>query len=212
MTGPDTTDCASERPVSQHSEQRRTTAIEHCRKKAECKSAMTTTIVDEQTAPPQKKSRSDSKRTSQILAAICDLVKQGLSVRRAAEHLKVHHSTVGAWRSQDPQFGADLAAAEAQFIQSQLEIIKAAAKKGSWQAAAWMLERRLPAEFSQPQVQLNMPVEVEHKELSVVLAELEKSPEAHRLMPWIFESLPSANTATSPSPVMDVEAESSSAG
>jgi hypothetical protein len=68
--------------------------------------------------------------------------------------LRVHHSTVSAWRSQDAQFDDDLAAAEAEFIQNQVEIIKNAATKGSWQASAWLLERRLPAEFSQPQIQL----------------------------------------------------------
>jgi hypothetical protein len=160
------------------------TAIEDCREKAECTAAMTATTVEEQPAPPRKKSRSDLKRTPQMLAGICELVKQGLSLRRAAEHLKVHHSTVAAWRSQDPQFDVDVAAAEAQFIQGQLEIIQAAAKKGSWQASAWILERRLPAEFSQPQVQLSMPVnDVEYKELSVVLEELKQCPEARRLLP-----------------------------
>ena len=143
-----------------------------------------------------KKSRSQSKRTPLFLAAICELVKQGLSVRRAAEHLKVHHSTVAAWRSQDPQFDADVAAAEAQFIQGQLEIIKDAAKKGSWQASAWILERRLPAEFSQPQVQLSMPVNVEYKELSVVIEELRQSPEAMRLFPGLFDSLISLRKST----------------
>jgi hypothetical protein len=46
-----------------------------------------------------------------------------------------------------------------------------------------MLERRLPAEFSQPQVQLSMPVNVEYKELSVVLEELKQCPEARCLLP-----------------------------
>ena len=152
---------------------------------------MTGMAVDGQLASLRKKSRSDSKRTPQMLGGICELVKQGLSVRRAAEHLKVHHSTVAAWRSQDPQFDTDVAAAEAQFIQGQLEIIKDAAKKGSWQASAWILERRLPAEFSQPQVQLSMPVNVEYKELSVVVEELRQSPEAMRLLggSCLFDSL-----------------------
>jgi len=182
------------------------TAIEDCPEKAECKAAMGTTAVDEQPAPPRKKSRSDSKRTPQMLAAICELVKQGLSLRRAAEHLKVHHSTVAAWRSQDPQFDVDVAAAEAQFIQGQLEIIKAAAKKGSWQASAWILERRLPAEFSQPQVQLNMPVKIEHKELSVQLEELKLCPEARRILPpkiWGLigqESLQNTTEGSGPEP------------
>jgi hypothetical protein len=165
-------------------------AIEDCREKAENKSAMTATAVDEQPAPPRKKSRSDSKRTPVLLAGICELVKQGLSIRRAAERLKVHHSTVAAWRSQDPEVDTDVAAAEAQFIHGQLEVIKDAAKKGSWQASAWILERRLPAEFSQPQVQLSMPVNVEHKDLSVRLEELKQSPEARRLLsPELFQAL-----------------------
>jgi transposase len=140
-----------------------------------------------------------------MLAAICELVKQGLSLRRAAEHLKVHHSTVAAWRSQDPQFDTDVAAAEAQFMQGQLEIIKAAAKKGSWQASAWILERRLPAEFSQPQVQLSVPVNAEYKELSVVVEELRQSPEAMRLLggSCLFDSLLSTTESSEPEPASE---------
>jgi hypothetical protein len=50
------------------------------------------------------------------------------------------------------------------------------------QPSAWILEQRLPAEFSQPQVQLSMPVNVEYKELSVLIDELMQSPEAMRLL------------------------------
>jgi len=98
---------------------------------------------------------------------------------------RVHRDPPG-----DPQFDADVAAAEAQFIQGQLEVIKDAAKKGSWQASAWMLERRLPAEFSQPRVQLSVPMNVEYKELSVLVDELRQSPEAMRLLPKeLFDTL-----------------------
>jgi hypothetical protein len=48
----------------------------------------------------------------------------------------------------------------------------------------------LPAEFSQPQVQLSMPVNVEYKDLSVRLEELKQSPEARRLLsPELFAAL-----------------------
>jgi hypothetical protein len=49
------------------------------------------------------------------------------------------------------------------------------------EASAWLLERKWPTHFSQPQVQLSMPVNVEYKELSVLLEELKQCPEARAL-------------------------------
>jgi hypothetical protein len=69
----------------------------------------------------------------------------------------VHHTTVGRWRKELPEFDTAILAAEAAFIDSQIANIRAAAKT-SWQASAWLLERKWPAHFSQPQVQLSMPV------------------------------------------------------
>jgi hypothetical protein len=138
---------------------------------------------------PQSKSRSERKRTAKMLSAICELVKNGLSVSHAAEKLHVHHTTVGRWRKELPEFDAAILAAEAAFIDSQIANIRAAAKT-SWQASAWLLERKWPAHFSQPQVQLSMPVKVEHKELNVLLDELNQSPEARRLLsPELFAAL-----------------------
>lgn len=82
------------------------------------------------------------------------MIRRGLSIRRAAEALKIHHSTISRWRAENDGFASAVATAEAQFVEDQLTAIRGAAVKGSWQAAAWMLERRFPAEFSQPQIQL----------------------------------------------------------
>lgn len=143
---------------------------------------MTTMAVEEQPPPPGNKSRSESKRTPQMLAAICKLVKSGLSVSHAAEKLHVHHTTVGRWRKELPEFDAAILAAEAEFIDSQIANIRRAAKT-SWQASAWLLERKWPAFFSQPQVQLNMPGEkVQFEELGSFLKELRESPEAMRAL------------------------------
>jgi hypothetical protein len=106
--------------------------------------------------PPRNRSRSQSKRTEKMLSAICELVKNGLSMSHAAEKLHVHHTTVGRWRRELPKFDAAISAAEAAFIEAQIANIRTAAKT-SWQAAAWLLERKFPAFFSQPQVQFNMP-------------------------------------------------------
>lgn len=76
--------------------------------------------------------------------------------------------------------------------------------KGSWQAAAWLLERRLPAEFSQPQVQLSnhFAIKADFNIVDNALALLQASPEAARALAG-FErktlNLPEqANEATIP--------------
>lgn len=115
-----------------------------------------------------------------MLGAICELVKAGLSLNRAAEKLHVHHSTISRWREALPEFDAAVAAAEAEFIAGELANIRAAAKK-SWQASAWLLERKFPSEFSQPQIQLSMGgSKVEYEELGDILKRMAFSPCAMR--------------------------------
>jgi len=113
-------------------------------------------VVDTLNAKPPNRSRSNSKRTPKMLSAICELVSKGLSVNHAAQRLHVHHSTVTHWRRELPDFDAAILAAEAEFIDSQVANIRTAAAK-NWQAAAWLLERKWPASFAQPQVQFNLP-------------------------------------------------------
>jgi hypothetical protein len=106
---------------------------------------------------PHNRMRSERKRTPKMLNAICELVRNRLSWRHAGEKLHLHHSTIGRWRNELPDFDAAILAAEAEFIEAQVANIRTAAKT-SWQASAWLLERKFPESFSQPQVQLNMPV------------------------------------------------------
>lgn len=141
---------------------------------------MTTAITDQK--PPRNRSRSESKRTARMLSAICELVKKGSSVRHAAEKLHVHHTTVRRWRNELPEFDTDILAAEAEFIDSQVANIRTAAKT-SWQAAAWLLERKWPEFFSQPQVQLNMPgARVVFEDLADMQRRLEQSQAFKKLM------------------------------
>lgn len=163
---------------------------------------MTTAAVEEQ-PPPRNKSRSESKRTPKMLAAICELVKNGLSVSHAAEKLHVHHTTVGRWRKELPEFDAAISAAEAEFIDSQIANIRAAAKK-SWQASAWLLERKWPTFFSQPQVQLNMPGAKINlfDDFGAMLEKFRNSPEAQRKFKEINGSeLPAIDVESGPLPL-----------
>ncbi len=135
---------------------------------------MTTAITDQK--PPRNRLRSERKRTAKMLSAICQLVKNGLSVNHAAEKLHVHHSTVARWRKELQEFDTAILAAEAEFIDSQVANIRTAATT-SWQAAAWLLERKWPAFFSQPQVQFNMPgAKIQFEDLSALQARLQQSP------------------------------------
>jgi hypothetical protein len=123
--------------------------------------------------------RSASKLNAQTTDAICEMIRRGLSLRRAGEALGIHHSTIGRWREERADFASAVVTAEAQFVQNQLATIRKAAVNGSWQAAAWMLERRLPAEFSQPQIQLTQKnLNVPCDELDQTLARLRASPAA----------------------------------
>ncbi len=129
-------------------------------------------------------SRSERKRTPQMLKAICELVKNGLSLSHAAERLHVHHTTVGRWRKELPAFDSAILAAEAEFIDAQIANIRTAAKT-SWQASAWLLERKFPAFYSQPQVQFNMPGAniIQFDDLAEMQRRLQGSPEAKRCLP-----------------------------
>jgi hypothetical protein len=148
--------------------------------------------------------RSALKNTPAVRAAICKLVALGLSPNRAAGKVKVHHSTVAEWRKNDHQFDLDVQNAEAAFIQKQIENVQAAANKGNWQASAWLLERKFPSEFSQPQVQLHHGVvKVEFKDLGETLKRMRQSPEALRVL---GEMLPSIiEVESSPARIMNGE-------
>src|SRR6266487_3092817 len=113
---------------------RREAIVEDRGEKAERCRTMTTAITDQ---IPRDRSRSERKRTAKTLSAICELVKKGLSVSHAAEKLHLHHTTVGRWRKELPDFDTAILAAEAEFIDSQVANIRTAATK-NWQAAAWL--------------------------------------------------------------------------
>lgn len=134
------------------------------------------------TSKPDRR-RSASKLTAQTTAAICEMIRRGLSLRRAGEALGIHHSTIGRWREEHPDFASAVVTAEAEFVQNQLATIRKAAVNGSWQAAAWMLERRLPAEFSQPQIQLTQNnLNLPSGGMEQALAKLQGSPAAAALL------------------------------
>ena len=92
-------------------------------------------------------------RTPERLSAICEAVARGLSPSRAAIVCGVSKQALSDWCDPnglnfDQDIPDSIARAESAFIQARLASVQAAEPK-DWRAAAWLLERRYPAEFGE---------------------------------------------------------------
>ena len=85
----------------------------------------------------------------EIMDAVCESIAVGVSIRHTLRILGMQKSYDG-WRKKDElrkYIDSRTAEAESRFIQRNLLWIDKAADR-SWQAAAWLLERRYPSQFS----------------------------------------------------------------
>ena len=94
-----------------------------------------------------------TKLSPDVTEKICSGIRSGLYLHSAAELAGVHISTVNRWmaaaNSEDAEgphaaFRAAVKKAESETQVATLDIIRQAAAKGNWTAAAWYLERRHP--------------------------------------------------------------------
>lgn len=95
-----------------------------------------------------------SKLTSEVEARIVEAVELGATWERAADAAGIGASTLREWRQRgeagEEPFSAFLAAlkrAEGDGVARALRTIRQASESGTWQAAAWLLERRYPADY-----------------------------------------------------------------
>jgi len=79
------------------------------------------------------------------------LAAKGMTQRQIAVILGIDPCTISSWKSRkgelEDKFNKALKRGEAKGVQRRLDRIEKAGKGGSWQADAWMLERRLPEQF-----------------------------------------------------------------
>lgn len=96
----------------------------------------------------------------------------------------ISKTTLKVWRlraanGEEPYaaFMARVEKAEAAGAVAALDCIQAAAKEGTWQAAAWLLERRYPKQFAlrRPEPQLPAVTDEEAKKLVAEAAALVKA-------------------------------------
>ena len=88
-----------------------------------------------------------SKLTPEVQQRICDAVVIGATYEHAAAYGGITYETLNEWRKMKSEFSEALKAAEARAVVGWLAKIEKAASDGTWQAAAWKLERRYPTEY-----------------------------------------------------------------
>ena len=94
------------------------------------------------------------KLTPEVEARLVEAVELGATWERAADAAGVGASTLRDWRQRgeagEKPFAAFLASvkrAESAGVERALRSIRKAAEGGAWQASAWLLERRYPADY-----------------------------------------------------------------
>jgi len=99
-------------------------------------------------------------------------LRKGLSRTVAAEAAGVSKDTLRNWAQRSPKFAAQLTQAEAQAQSVLVGIVLAAAAKmlpNTWQAAAWLLERRWPELYGQrARVEISVDVRAEARRIAAL--------------------------------------------
>lgn len=87
------------------------------------------------------------KYTPERERIILETVAAGGTFRAACLRAGISEETLARWRRRYVDFAERLKKAEGDAITRNLAIINRAAAEGTWQAAAWWLERRYPEEY-----------------------------------------------------------------
>jgi hypothetical protein len=100
--------------------------------------------------------------TDSLQKTICDLIRLGLSPREASASAGVTNEDYATWMAQGARGGRGLS----KFVDFKLAVeqaeasceallvgrVMAAANDGSWQAAAWLAERRFPGRWTRKSI------------------------------------------------------------
>lgn len=88
-----------------------------------------------------------TKYNAKVVERICEGIAAGLRQADAAEYAGINPDTFYEWKKGRPDFTERLQRAELWGKKANLDIINEA-KRADWRAAAWLLQRRHPAEFA----------------------------------------------------------------
>jgi hypothetical protein len=88
--------------------------------------------------------------------AVLTAIRQGNTLANAAMQAGITYSTLKRWRKLSAPFNAAVEKAEAEAEGLFVNDIAHAARDGSWQAAAWWLERRRTGDWRKPADRLEL--------------------------------------------------------
>ena len=89
-----------------------------------------------------------TKYTEENLKIILDSIAMGMTQKDAAILAGIGEDTLSRWKTTKEGFADKLHQKEMECKQRNIALIQKAAKGGTWQAAAWWLERKYSDEFS----------------------------------------------------------------
>lgn len=79
---------------------------------------------------------------------VLQALRLGATYRVASQAAGIHHATLERWRRDDEEFSAECERARGEMAMRMLARLEQASTEGTWQAAAWKLERLFPADYS----------------------------------------------------------------
>ena len=88
-----------------------------------------------------------SKYTDDLVAKLCELIAEGLSIAKACDLCGIGVTTYQRWHDEYEQFRIAVKRARAECERWHLNQIKAGSRNGAWQASAWYLERTNPKTY-----------------------------------------------------------------
>ena len=88
-----------------------------------------------------------TKYTPEVVTKMLDAIRMGATYELAAGYAGVSKDSFERWRKNKADFAARIKEAEGVGAIGWLAKIEKAASDGTWQAAAWKLERRYPSQY-----------------------------------------------------------------
>jgi hypothetical protein len=85
-----------------------------------------------------------TKYTPGVVARLIQALEMGATYDHACNFAGIHYDTFREWIKDKSEFSEEVKKAEGRAVVGWLAKIEQAANEGSWQAAAWKLERRYP--------------------------------------------------------------------
>lgn len=96
-----------------------------------------------------------SKYTPERVARLTQAIELGATYELACAYAGITTETLDRWRSVHPELKEQISEAEGRATVKWLAKIEQAASEGTWQAAAWKLERRYPRMYGKQAIELS---------------------------------------------------------